>query len=380
MRNVVLILVLMSFSLVGFSQQKLDLPAQRHAAEAEIARIDAELKGINSSQKSAQNRLKLIRSRIAERDKVVSNIDAQIALLMEREKSQSGVITAQSERLILLKKSYQSSVEALYKTYVTGSFHSLLLSATTRAQIVRRCYFARIFMTVITNQAVAIEQEQKSLGVEISAINAQKEELSTLRAEGTTELRLIEKERQEAEILASTLKKDASTLIAQRAAERRALDAMQREIKRAVVDDVSGSETKNTPLSGEFAAARSRLLSPMSSARIVDTYGVHPHPTEKGVKVDNRGVNLQGKSGASVRAVFTGEVRRVFMVPGMGRSVLMRHGEFLTVYSSLDNVSVEAGDKIRGGQTIGTVGENGTLHFEIWKENQTLNPSAWVKF
>lgn len=380
MRNLVLTVVLMSFSLVGFSQQNLDLLAERRAAEAEIARIDAELKGVNSSQKSTQNRLKLIRSRIAERGKVVGNIDAQIALLMEREKSQNGAVTAQSERLTLLKKSYQSSVAALYKNYVTGSFSSLLLSSITRGQIVRRYYFARIVMTAINDQAAAIEREQKSLGVEIAAINAQKEELSTLRTEGAAELRLIEKERQEAETLASTLKKDASTLLAQQTAERRALDALQREIERVVVNEVSGSETKNTPLSGEFAAARARLPSPMNSARIIDTYGVHPHPTEKKVKVDNRGINLQGKSGASVRAVFEGEVRRVFVVPGMGRSVLMRHGEFLTVYSSLDNVSVVAGDKVRGGQTIGTVGENGTLHFEIWKENQTLNPSSWIKF
>jgi murein DD-endopeptidase MepM/ murein hydrolase activator NlpD len=120
----------------------------------------------------------------------------------------------------------------------------------------------------------------------------------------------------------------------------------------------------------------------VSQGRITETFGEHEHPVLKGIKIKNNGVDIATQKGAESASVFEGEVTGVVSIPGSGKAVIVRHGEFLTVYSNLSEVSVQKGDKVRTRQSIGRVGESdeGTpeLHFEVWKGNQLLNPQQWL--
>ena len=102
----------------------------------------------------------------------------------------------------------------------------------------------------------------------------------------------------------------------------------------------------------------------------------------KGIKIKNNGVDIATQKGAESASVFEGEVTGVVSIPGSGKAVIVRHGEFLTVYANLSEVSVQKGDKVRTRQSIGRVGDSdeGTpeLHFEVWKGNQLLNPQQWL--
>lgn len=381
--RIIAFVTLFFICIASFGQGIDELQRQRTAAEAEIARIATELKGVNSSQKSAAQKLTLLKKRITERAKVVANIDAQITILIKKESAQGGVIATQNDRLNELKIHYRNSILKLFNTYCAGGFKSLLASSSTRRQWVRRSYFTEVFLNHIQSQARAVNAAQVVVGAQMDSIINQKQQLLDLRRASDQEIKLIAAEKAEVESLSASLKKNERSLLDRQRQYRAAVDALQAEIKKIVNAEIATSSTgkfKNAPLSGEFASAKGRLISPMQGAKIVDNYGIHNHPTEKGVKIDNKGVNLQGSASGVVRSVFEGEVRRVFVVAGMGRSVLVRHGEFLTVYSSLENVTVSAGQKISGGMKIGNTEDDGILHFEIWKENTTLNPSSWVKF
>ncbi|MDD2199976.1 MAG: M23 family metallopeptidase, partial [Bacteroidales bacterium] len=113
------------------------------------------------------------------------------------------------------------------------------------------------------------------------------------------------------------------------------------------------------------------------------SYGKHPHPVLGGVTIENAGVDIATAQGTQVRAIFEGEVRRVFTLPGAQNAVIIRHGNYLSVYTHLSKAFVKKGDKVETKQAIGEVytdkEENKTIvHIEIWKENLKMNPAQWL--
>lgn len=139
----------------------------------------------------------------------------------------------------------------------------------------------------------------------------------------------------------------------------------------------------STPASG-FASAKGSLPRPVrGSFRIVIPYGRHSRPDMPKVQLDNTGIDAEVNSGAAVQAVYDGQVAAVYRAQGFGTVVLLRHGEYYTVYANLGSCSVSTGQKLKQGQTLGTVASGGdlapTIHFEVWKQRTRLNPSEWLR-
>ena len=135
-------------------------------------------------------------------------------------------------------------------------------------------------------------------------------------------------------------------------------------------------------VSSSFANNKGKLPWPVAKGAKVGEFGSYPHPDVPSVMIENRGIDILVEPNTSVRAIFQGEVTGVLEV--MGTKVLMiRHGEYLSVYQNLASVNVKKGDKVSTKQTIGTVAKSSTnntyeLHFEVWKNNVYLNPSQWL--
>ena len=135
--------------------------------------------------------------------------------------------------------------------------------------------------------------------------------------------------------------------------------------------------------SGQFEQNKRRLPWPVERGVITDHFGIHEHPVLKNIQVKNNGIDISTAQGVRARAVFAGEVSRVFVVTGGNMAVIIRHGKYLTVYSNLVNVQVKSGDKVAIKQTIGTIGTDGddektVLKFQIWKENVKMDPEDWI--
>ena len=138
-------------------------------------------------------------------------------------------------------------------------------------------------------------------------------------------------------------------------------------------------------LSDDCASNKGRLPYPVSGRHtIVAAFGEQQHQELKYVRTNNSGIDIQTAPGTDARAVFNGEVTRVFVVPGYNNSVIVRHGNYLTVYSNLSQVYVKAGDKVSTRQAIGKIftdtedGNATILHFQLWKEKTKLNPAPWL--
>ena len=140
---------------------------------------------------------------------------------------------------------------------------------------------------------------------------------------------------------------------------------------------------EETQLSTSFSANRGKLPWPCERGLISENYGSHTHPVLKHVTVKNNGIDILTENGATIRAVFGGKVTKVMSFQHLNKVVIIRHGEYLTVYSNLSEVHVREGDMVKAKQSIGTIraveGESrAELHFQLWKGKTILNPESWL--
>lgn len=139
-------------------------------------------------------------------------------------------------------------------------------------------------------------------------------------------------------------------------------------------------------ISGSFESNKGRLPFPVAGKyKIVRAYGRQQHPDLPHVTTENSGIDIEVSPGSTARAIFNGKVSAIFRQPGFNTIVMIRHGNYLTVYANLGDILVKNGEEVKAGQTIGRVyadpddGNRSILHFELRKEREKLNPTAWVK-
>ena len=158
------------------------------------------------------------------------------------------------------------------------------------------------------------------------------------------------------------------------------------EERRAATPGGYAMDANERALASSFAQNKGRLPAPIrGSYSILRTFGVHQHSEHSRVQVNSSGVDFGLQSDSRAYAVFSGVVSRVFMIPGYGTALILRHGNYLTVYANLSSVSVSSGSRVSTGQVLGSIGASPDgssgrlLHFQLWHERTKLNPLAWIK-
>lgn len=135
-------------------------------------------------------------------------------------------------------------------------------------------------------------------------------------------------------------------------------------------------------MAGTFERNKGNMPMPITgSYSIVSHYGAQRVAGLAHVSIDNKGIDIKGQAGASARAIFDGEVSAVFSYAGV-RGVLVRHGNYISVYCNLSTVSVKQGQQVKTRDVIGKVANSGeegyVLHFQLRRETTKLNPETWL--
>lgn len=385
------ILLLSATSATGQTLETLRLEVQR--AEEEIRKTNTLLSKTRSDKTVSQNQLKLIQNRIRNRRQIVDNLSQQAALVRANIDSKSDTVKQFENKLVQLRQAYARMVYITYKHYKTNDFMAFLFSARDFHDAVRRIAYLRSCRKVLAQKALEIRESSRIVNRQIEELRNQQKEFETLQQTRHVELASLGKDETQYKNTLTSLSKQESTLSTRVKTRQAELNRLQQQIQNIIAEEAR--KNRNTPrtaaqqeyianLSGRFDQNKGKLPYPLPGGVIIDHYGIHPHPTQRGLMVNNKGVTIAGNGGGEVRAVFEGEVSRVFFLQGMNNSVMIRHGNYITLYANLSAVSVKAGDKVAINQEIGRLPATGdsddhVLQFQIWKETENLNPEPWLR-
>ena len=407
-----------------------ELESKRGELQKQIADTESLLKNTKKDVGSQLNSLASLTGQIEERKRYILAINNDVEAL-ERELSvlERQLRTLQRD-LQDKKKKYESSVQYLYRNKSIEEKLMFIFSAKSLGQTYRRLRYVREYATYqrLQGEEILKKQEQiKKKRAELLQVKTAKENL--LKEREDEKQKLEDQEKQKREMVANLQKKqkglqseinkkrrEANQLNAridkliaeeiERARKRAAEEARREAAARKKSEAKEGKSTSASPgtetkkkaepleaysmskadreLSGNFVSNRGKLPMPISGPYIITShYGQYAVEGLRNVKLDNKGIDIQGKPGAQARAIFDGKVAAVFQLNGLF-NVLIRHGNYISVYCNLSSASVKSGDTVSTKQAIGQVcsdsSDNGrtVLHFQLRKEKDKLNPEPWL--
>lgn len=358
-----------------------ELQSQMKRYEAEIAQLNKLINSNNKQQTTYSQNLKLINQKISNRKKIVANLDQQITIVESQLGAEGTRVVRLSSQLNKLQKDYTELVKLAYLNYRNNSIQTLISSNNDYLQSVRNIVNIDKMAQSLRTRATHIDSLHRGVRAQMVRLTGEQERIAKLVNAKGAEVAALNREKKQLSLLAQQLKNQSVTLKDKESSNRKKLQSLQNQIAQIIVADSKQEKSKPTDfaLSGEFEQNIGKLPSPVSGGVVVDRFGVHDHPTQAGIKISNNGINIACSSGSVVGAIFSGEVKNIFMVPAMGNCIIVRHGAYLSVYSNIQSVSVKVGDKVDIGQKLGTVDKSqNILHFELWKETTMLDPQKWL--
>lgn len=402
-----------------------ELESKRGALQKQIVESETLLITTKKDVGSQLKGLAALTGQIEERRRYILTINNDVESI-ERELSSLGrQLTRLQRDLKDKKKKYESSVQYLYKNRSIEEKLMFIFSAKSLAQTYRRMRYVREYATYQRLQGEEVLKKQEQLNrkkAELQQVKAAKEGLLKEREEEKVKLEAQEKEQK---LLVANLKKKQRGLQNELNKKRREANQLNARIDRLIAEEIekarkraaeearreaaarkkAGEKTatasksakpKAQPLdtysmskadrelSGNFANNRGKLPMPITGAYIITShYGQYSVEGLRNVKLDNKGIDIQGKPGAQARAIFNGKVAAVFKLNGLF-NILVRHGNYISVYCNLSSALVKQGDDVTTKQTLGQIFSDGAdngrtvLHFQLRKEKEKLNPEPWL--
>ncbi len=402
------ILFVTSLGMQVQGQDRATLEKKRKKLESDIKRNKELLGKIGEDKKNSISQLELLLSQINTRQKIISNINKELSILNSQIDENGAIIKALQMDLEKLKKEY---AEMLYYAYKHNSKYNetvFIFSAKTLAQAYNRMRYLERLAEFRLRQAEMIKETQDALASKLTELNDKKKIQQDLLAEQTGQKQTLDNERSQTNTIVGNLQKKEKELknnIKKYEEQTLALsnkinDLIQKEIALAAAkeaerkkneanaikknpDAVKPAPAIDAKLSASFGLNKGKLPWPVDNGVIVKSFGQHPHPVNGNLITNNKGIDIKTNANSPVRAVFDGQVSSVLFMPGYNQVVLVKHGDYFTVYSKLETVSVKIGDKITAKQVIGTVHTDddsslSELHFELWQGTNNLNPALWI--
>ena len=371
-----------------------DLQKKKQDASREIEYTTKLLKEVQQDQRSSLSRLHLINSRIDQRNTIITSIKSEIKLYQEFIDNNSMVIEMLENDVEEIKNEYAKLIRSAYKNRNINDKILFLLSAENVNQAHRRFLYMKRYTAYRESQADLIETIQTVLNKQVGKLEHQKNIKQNLIEETQKETALLSKEKSQQNLEYRKLQSRQGSLRRKLRQQQEIEKQLERQIQQIIAEETRKSKgtgetgfalTPEQKLIGDnFAQNKRRLPWPVERGVVTEHFGIHRHPVLTNVYIENNGVNIATEAGSKVRAIFKGEVSRVFGISGGNTAVIIRHGKYLSVYSNLSEVVVKKGDQISAKQIIGTVfydkedGNKSILKFQIWHENQKLNPEEWI--
>lgn len=399
-RSVIIFLVFtLTFSGKGFTQSasRKQLEARRLKLEKEIKEANSILTLTNNKQKSVSSQVEDLRYKINIRKNLIRVTNDQANLLSRLISKNSKEVNQLKAQLELLKKDY---AEMVVKSYKSKSIHSRLMflfSSENFKQAYKRLQYYEQYKLYQKNQAEIIKSKSLELNQLNTELKLQQAEKKALIEKNREVNLILEEELKQQNILISDIKKDIGKYRASINKKQREIEKLDKQIEKLIKEAIAASNREKgskrsssftlTPeakaLAASFESNKGKLPWPVKKGIVKVKYGTQPSPIDPSIKIRSNGIRIATEPSAKVRAIFKGEVLAIHLVKRGNPSVLIRHGNYISVYKNLSKIYVKKGQIIQTNQEIGQVFTNpnsgeSILNFSLFKDGSTQNPMYWI--
>ncbi|MDB5282991.1 MAG: hypothetical protein JWO06_2066 [Bacteroidota bacterium] len=399
----------------GPKQKKEQLQQQMKKLQDEIKNIEAAIKNTNAKKEKGLSEILSLQAKIRSRERLIGNISNQIDDLDETISETESDIDNKGKQVEKMKADYADMLRKSYQNIVLQNQVAFVLSATSFYEALRRYNYLLKVAEYRRNQAKDIQKAISELQQKRDELEENKGEKINLLKQQTHQKTKLEKEKEDKDQAVAQLSEKEKKLTVQineknraaqklnnkiqaiieeeiRAAKKKAEDEARRKKSKSNTTSVVVNKKTNetmplTPeeqaLSKNFSNNKGKLPWPVERGHIVAQFGKHEHPALKGVMVENNGLDIKTTTGSEARAVFGGTVVSVFYLPTTQNCVIVKHGEYFTVYADMESVSVKPNQVVTTKQSLGKLhtDKNDDLtkvHIEIWRGKDKMDPELWL--
>lgn len=386
MRQFIFAILALNLSLSVGAQTVKELQAQQRKLEQDIENTSQMLKQTRQSKRATTNQLNILNADIRNRKQLIHTINSEISALNTEIANLEGQRIDMIHQLDSLRADYAKLVRETHYAQMQRGPMLFLLSSPSFDALIRRARHMREFSEYRRHQVSQIEQLKSEIELkegEVTAIKNDKTEALYIQQQQKNELSKAERKQRNT---LDQLKKDEKKLQSQQREQQKKMDRINKQIEELIAKDVKKEPTM-TPeeklIAGGFEQNKGRLPWPVEKGLITGLFGTHPHPIYEHVTVNNKGIFIQTTGGADARAIYDGEVTSC-VVMGSQYAIIVKHGNYRSVYTGISKPYVKTGDKVKTKQKIGRIytdtndGNKTEIQLQIWKDREILNPSLWI--
>ena len=406
---IMLLILVVLFPFLSFSQEsKEKLQKTKKQLEEDIRYTTRLLEETHKTKQNSLNKVILLNRQIEKRQSLITAISGelnQIQLQIEFQRRHISTLTVELKKM---KNEYARMIYYAYKNLNAYNRLLFIFSAEDFNQAYRRLLYYQQYSAYRRTQAELVRDAQITIDRRQKELEETRQQKLTLARSEESEKGYLTQEKEEKDKTVKQLSLKEKELESALREKQKTAEKLEQEIEKLIAAEIKAAaerakrtnnrdaktkmKTVSTEilltndeqvLSSSFASNKGKLPWPSEHGVITGRFGEHPHPVLKYVKVKNNGIDISTEKGASVRTVFSGKVSRVMSFPNLNKVVIIRHGEYLTVYSNLDEVNVKDGQTVTTKQLIGRIHTNPEdsktdLHFEIWLGKTTQDPQDWL--
>lgn len=386
--KLIYVMLFISFSAVMSAQDTRAQEEKKARLEREIAIIDKQLAENASRSSSMLSDLTLVRKKIANRKSLIAETDRKVRRYSDSIYLAQKEINRLKARVDTLTEHYSRLVMSAYKNRDAKVWYMYMFASDNLGQAFRRFGYFKNLSGMMKTEAQDIRDMQEELERKKERMKELKSEAESLKAERVKELDRLRADETKADKVVKNLQKDKKKYQKQLAAKKKEIDALNREISRIISNSMKSKDPKkkrpeaDLKLDTEFSKNKGKLPWP-AEGPVVNRFGKQYHPVYRNLELPpNNGVDVALDAGTAVQSVFDGVVTQILVMPGYNHCVMVKHGNYFTLYCNMKGLLVKEGDKVKTGQQLGTIDTiNGQtqLHFELWKSDKPQDPENWLR-
>jgi septal ring factor EnvC (AmiA/AmiB activator) len=380
------------------SQRQQELEEKRRELQQEIREITKLLFAGKKEKKSVVSAVEDLNYKISVRKNLIRITNQQANLLTREINANQDEISTRRVKLKALKEAYADMIVKSYKNRARDNKLMFLLSSSSFQQAYRRLQYIKQYADYQRQQAEIIKAETKELQSLNQDLLVQKKDKQKLVGENKAAKLILDKELKDQQAFIESIQKNLAKFSAQIKDKQKASEKLDKEIRKLIREAIAASNKKAgksvksrtfsmTPeqkvLAANFTANKGKLPWPVASGVVKMRFGTNPSPIDPSIKIKSNGVRIATNKGEPVRAVFDGVVQGIMTPKNGNNTIMIRHGNYITVYKNLSKFYVSKGDKVTTKQILGEVITNkasgeSILSFGIYKDSAIQNPSIWV--